>query len=159
MDNTLDEVISALKTEVQKFDSQRKCALAWGVPEQNLSEQRKGTVTGRSINKMGMVHISTTRDYKPGDLAPENPTYNEFVAWSEVQYKAGIRQKECGRCSKWKTPQELTDIRDTFKASKTKFGKQETFETNKICLKCTGKVREKSNLFLAWQSKRNTQGE
>jgi len=49
--------------------------------------------------------------YKPGDQPPEG--YLEWHEWAEVQRKAGIRQQMCGRCARWKTPQELSDIVDT----------------------------------------------
>ena len=45
-------------------------------------------------------------DYKPGDQAPEG--YLSCQIWAETQHKAGLRQKECGRCGKWKYPQELS---------------------------------------------------
>ena len=49
-------------------------------------------------------------DYKPGDQAPEG--YLEWHEWAEVQHKAGLRQKKCGRCGKWKYPQELSPTID-----------------------------------------------
>ena len=49
--------------------------------------------------------------YKPGDQPPEG--YLAWHEWAEVQRKAGIRQRECGRCGRWKTPQELSDVVDT----------------------------------------------
>ena len=46
-------------------------------------------------------------EFKPGDQAPEG--YLAWHEWAEVQHKAGLRQKQCGRCEKWKYPQELSD--------------------------------------------------
>lgn len=46
-------------------------------------------------------------NYKPGDPAPKG--YLAWHAWAEVQHKAGLRQKQCGRCGLWKYPQELSD--------------------------------------------------
>lgn len=52
------------------------------------------------------VHILMQRAYQPGDQAPEG--YLAWHEWAETQNKAGLRQKECGRCGKWKYPQELS---------------------------------------------------
>ena len=46
-------------------------------------------------------------DYKPGDQSPEG--YLAWHEWAEVQHKAGLRQKECAKCGRWKYPQELSD--------------------------------------------------
>lgn len=32
--------------------------------------------------------------------------YMEWHEWADVQYKAGLRQRICPRCSKWRFPQE-----------------------------------------------------
>lgn len=50
-------------------------------------------------------------DFKHGDQAPEG--YLAWHEWAETQHKAGLRQKECGRCGKWKYPQELSVTVDT----------------------------------------------
>lgn len=60
-------------------------------------------LSGRGISGI----ICTTPDFKPGDQAPDG--YLAWHEWAEVQHKAGLRQKECGRCGKWKYPQELSD--------------------------------------------------
>mgnify|MGYP001570905252 CR=1 FL=1 len=52
------------------------------------------------------VHMLVQKEYKPGDLPPEG--YLAWHEWAEVQRKAGIKQVECGRCGRWKTPQELS---------------------------------------------------
>lgn len=44
-------------------------------------------------------------EYKPGDQPPEG--YLQWHEWAEVQHKAGLRQKPCGVCGKWKYPQEI----------------------------------------------------
>ena len=49
-------------------------------------------------------------NYKPGDQAPDG--YLAWHEWAEVQHKAGLRQKECGRCSKWFYPQQLSAATD-----------------------------------------------
>ena len=57
-------------------------------------------------------------DFKPGAHAPEG-----YLAWPErgdKQHKAGLRQKECGRCGMWKYPQELSATQDAFEAKSSK---------------------------------------
>ena len=54
------------------------------------------------------------QEFKPGDQAPEG--YLAWHEWAEVQHNAGLRQKECGRCGKWKFPQELSDKIDRYEA-------------------------------------------
>jgi len=56
-----------------------------------------------------VAFIDGTADYKPGDMPPKEPSsYLEWTAWAEVQYKAGLKQVECVKCGKWRTPQELS---------------------------------------------------
>ena len=62
--------------------------------------------------------VCTTPDFKPGDQAPEG--FLAWHEWAEVQHKAGLRQKECGRCGKWKYPQELSDQTDRYEAKSRK---------------------------------------
>jgi len=50
--------------------------------------------------------ILAQESYKPGDLPPEG--YLAWHEWAEIQYKAGVKQVECGICGKAKTPQELS---------------------------------------------------
>lgn len=50
--------------------------------------------------------VCTTPTFKPGDLPPDG--YLAWHEWAEVQRKAGIKQVPCGKCGKWKTPQELS---------------------------------------------------
>lgn len=45
-------------------------------------------------------------EFKPGDQAPEG--YLAWHEWAEVQHKAGLRQKQCGRCGLWHYPQQLS---------------------------------------------------
>ena len=56
----------------------------------------------------GVMHVGG--DFKPGDQAPTG--YLDWHEWAEIQSKAGLRQKECGRCGRWKYPQELSDKLD-----------------------------------------------
>jgi hypothetical protein len=75
--------------------------------------------------------LCITEDYKPGDLPPEG--YLAWHEWADVQRKAGIKQVECGRCGKYKTPQELSDQTDTFEA---KSRKGPVTVTTSVCTKC-----------------------
>lgn len=77
--------------------------------------------------------IMTVQDtYKAGDLPPEG--YLAWHEWAEVQRKAGIKQVACGRCGKWKTPQELSaEIDDSL--AYTYRGEPVLLETP-ICAKC-----------------------
>ena len=69
---------------------------------------------GRGFNGI----ICTTPDFKPGDQAPEG--YLAWHEWADKQHKAGLRQKECGRCGRWKYPQELSATQDAFEAKSRK---------------------------------------
>ncbi len=51
------------------------------------------------------AYILVMPSFKPGDPAPEG--YLQWHEWADVQHKAGLRQKQCGTCSKWCYPQEL----------------------------------------------------
>ncbi len=45
-----------------------------------------------------------------GDFAPcsQPPSgYMDWHAWAAVQHKAGLRQRECPTCGKWRYPQEM----------------------------------------------------
>jgi len=45
--------------------------------------------------------------FKAGDQPPTG--YLAWHEWAEVQHRAGLRQKKCGRCGRWKFPQEMSD--------------------------------------------------
>lgn len=83
--------------------------------------------------------------YKPGDQAPSG--YLAWHEWAEVQHKAGLRQKECGKCGRWKYPQELSAefIRWEAKTSRGRPVKQ----IAPVCLKCatTACSRQRSSLM------------
>ena len=51
-------------------------------------------------------HILYVKEFKPGDQAPSG--YLDWHEWARVQHKAGLRQQQCGKCSLWKYPQELS---------------------------------------------------
>lgn len=56
--------------------------------------------------------------YKPGDQAPEG--YLAWHEWAEVQYKAGLRQQQCGRCGLWFYPQQLSTKVDQYETQSRK---------------------------------------
>jgi len=66
----------------------------------------------RQIGKKGRIigWLTFEGDYKPGDPPPKG--YNDWHAWAEVQEKAGLRQVQCSRCSKWNYPQEIARTED-----------------------------------------------
>lgn len=76
--------------------------------------------------------ITVAGCYKPGDMPPDG--YLEWHEWAEVQRKAGIKQVACGRCGKWKTPQELSDQVHSF-IGKTSRGRSVEIKSP-ICLIC-----------------------
>jgi hypothetical protein len=53
---------------------------------------------------MSLIHISIGGTYKAGDQPPKG--YNDWHEWARVQHKAGLRQRWCSHCGKWKFPQE-----------------------------------------------------
>ncbi|TVO55356.1 hypothetical protein [Denitromonas halophila] len=69
--------------------------------------------------------------YKPGDPAPDG--YLAWHEWAEAQHKAGLRQKQCGRCGLWRYPQELSDAIDRHEL---KSRKGPVFVESPVCLKC-----------------------
>lgn len=78
-----------------------------------------------------MIHITVMPEYKPGDQAPEG--YLQWHEWAEDQYKSGLRQKECGKCGKWKFPQELSQKTITCTLNSRE---GDVIEQYPICLKC-----------------------
>lgn len=83
-----------------------------------------------------MIHLLIQKEYKPGDMPPEG--YLAWHEWAEVQRKAGIKQVECGKCGKWKTPQELSGTVLTVNA-RNKYGESVKHEMP-LCINC-GKPR------------------
>ena len=89
----------------------------------------------RIVNFGGIRAIVTEQsEYKPGDLPPNG--YLEWHEWAEVQRKAGVRQVMCGRCMKWRTPQELSGQTDTCMMSRTKNGPRNVKVSTPVCTKC-----------------------
>lgn len=71
--------------------------------------------------------------YKPGDQVPEG--YLAWHEWAEAQHKAGLRQKQCGRCGLWRYPQELSDQIDRVEMRSRK---GPVTVSTVVCLKCAG---------------------
>lgn len=84
---------------------------------------------------MTLVHLLVMPDYKPGDQAPSG--YLQWHEWADVQHKAGLRQRECGRCGKWRYPQQLSALIDRHDA-KSRRGPV-TVETV-VCNDCAAKA-------------------
>lgn len=73
-------------------------------------------------------------EHKPGDPPPTG--YADWHAWADVQHKAGLRQKRCGRCVKWKYPQELSGLVDFSFASRTPHGPADILIESPVCIRC-----------------------
>lgn len=56
------------------------------------------------------MHMLVMPEFKAGDQPPTG--YLQWHAWAEVQHKAGLRQKQCGRCGLWRYPQQLSTTID-----------------------------------------------
>jgi hypothetical protein len=58
---------------------------------------------------VGSVHAHVCgdgADFKPGDAPPEG--YLAWHEWARVQRRAGLHQRRCGVCARWKFPVELS---------------------------------------------------
>lgn len=77
------------------------------------------------------------QESKPGDQAQGG--YLAWHEWAEVQHKAGLRQKECGRCGKWKYPQELSAKIDR---SEVQSRKGPVVIESPVCNECAAKEGE-----------------
>lgn len=78
--------------------------------------------------------------YKPGDQAPEG--YLAWHEWAEVQHRAGLRQKQCGRCGLWRYPQQLSALVDSTEV--TGLRKRQPFRRTlqtPVCNDCAEKQR------------------
>lgn len=56
---------------------------------------------------MELAHISIAGDYKPGDPPPAG--YCNWHEWAQIQHRAGLRQKQCDNCGRWRYPQEIAE--------------------------------------------------
>ena len=82
-----------------------------------------------------LIHLSCTPDYKVGDPQPDG--YIDRQEWAAVQMKAGLKQEQCGWCSRWKFPFEMSDHVESMKCMTSK-GKPHVL-TWKLCLPCRDK--------------------
>ena len=99
-------------------------------------------MVGRPAPKRGGIRLAcllVQEHYKPGDQAPEG--YLAWHEWAEVQHKAGLRQKQCGKCGLWRYPQELSEHTVRWQGF-TARGKRVN-QMAPLCLKCDerGKAR------------------
>lgn len=76
--------------------------------------------------------MTVAGSYKPGDQAPDG--YLAWHDWAEAQHKAGLRQKECAKCGRWKYPQELSG--QTAEYTGTTRGGQEVRMVGVVCNAC-----------------------
>jgi len=87
------------------------------------------------------------QQYMVGDPAPLG--YLQQSEWAEAQYKGGLRQKQCGRCGKWKFPQELSGETDKYQARLGRKTGPVVTIASPVCLSC-------SNLALDHEPPRGT---
>lgn len=80
---------------------------------------------------MKLACVLEQETYKAGDPAPDG--YLAWHEWAEAQHKAGLRQKQCGRCGLWHYPQELSDQIDR---CEMKSRKGPVTMESAVCLKC-----------------------
>lgn len=108
------------------------CAHVQGPPEPEMDQ----TMPDIHLGRFGI--LSVVGQYKPGDPPPTG--YNDWHEWAEVQHKAGLRQKLCGRCSLWCYPQELSDLEDVSYArtgrGAKRGGGREVKVVSPVCKKC-----------------------
>ena len=55
--------------------------------------------------KMKHLHFDAVPQYKPGDPRPEG--YMQWHEWARIQHRAGLRQRRCPVCLRWRFPQEI----------------------------------------------------
>ena len=93
------------------------------------------TVRGRVAGGWGWLgwHIDFVPEFKPGDPCPDG--YIARQEWAAVQLKAGLKQAECGMCSRWQFPQEL--VPDLIIESEALTSRGEKVKmTSRVCLEC-----------------------
>lgn len=81
---------------------------------------------------MEIINLSIGKDYKVGDQPPSD--YLGWHEWADIQYAGGLRQCQCGKCGKYKFPQELSDKEVTSHLMDRR-GKVRAI-TSKICKEC-----------------------
>jgi len=80
------------------------------------------------------VHLDVAGDYKPGDPPPDG--YLDRHEWARIQMLNNLKQAQCCWCCKWFFPQELSDRKYVFYASKTKRGPLNVRIEEPMCLAC-----------------------
>ncbi len=96
----------------------------------------------KQINTAGVQGIlCTAGEYKAGDPAPAG--YLAWHEWAEIQHQAGLRQKECGRCGKWRFPQELSDQWDR---TNMQSRKGPVTLLTPVCLQCLPKQHAQTDM-------------
>lgn len=90
-----------------------------------------------------LVCVLEQQRYRPGDQAPEG--YLAWHEWAEVQHKAGLRQKQCGRCGLWRYPQQLSALVDSTEVTGLRKRQpfRRTLETP-VCNDCATKAGHKT---------------
>ena len=89
--------------------------------------------------RVTLVCVLEQQRYRPGDQAPEG--YLAWHEWAEMQHKAGLRQKQCGRCGLWRYPQQLSALVDS--AEVTGLRKRQPFRRTletPVCNDCAAKA-------------------
>lgn len=75
------------------------------------------------------------KKFMPGDPPPEG--YNAWHEWAGVQHRAGLRQRQCGKCSLWKFPQEMGS--QVIKATMINNRGKAQLVSSLVCIKCEAK--------------------
>ena len=87
---------------------------------------------------MQLIHITEQANYKPGDQAPDG--YLAWHEWADVQHKAGLRQRQCGRCGLWRYPQQFSTLIDEVELTRVRLRTSETVTLKlPVCNKCAEK--------------------
>lgn len=81
--------------------------------------------------RYGNTTLTVCALFKVGDMPPAG--YLDREEWWHVQKKGGLKQVKCG-CGKWRYPQELSGIVQTYTAINRKGEKVEM--STPICLEC-----------------------
>lgn len=56
------------------------------------------------MSESGLVCLLRSKQYKPGDPQPEG--YLDRQDWARVQLRAGLKQRQCPVCGRWRFPQQ-----------------------------------------------------
>ena len=97
------------------------------------------------VNMNGLpAYLTFGGKYKPGDPPPSG--YLDWHEWADVQHKAGLRQKRCGRCGLWQFPQEMSELIDVSEArtgrGANRGGGRVVTLRSPVCLECARKAAD-----------------